>query len=58
MENKLELEYLYTVEDYITYIVKVTSNGFSGASNFCISKELLRDTVSDLSKMYKDLEGR
>ena len=34
----LDIEKLYDIDGYITFRIKVISNGFSGMSNFCIAK--------------------
>ena len=51
-------DYRYTVEGYVTFTITVKSGEFSGASNFCISESLLKDTISALSKMYNSLKGK
>ena len=51
-------EYLYTVEGYITFSIKVKVGDFAGASNFCISESFLKNTISDLSEMCKNLKGK
>jgi hypothetical protein len=56
-EKVLIFEYLYTVENYITFCIKVKSGKFSGASNFCISKDQIIVTVQKLSELYNKLTG-
>lgn len=51
------LEYLYTVEDYITLSIRVKSGGFSGESNFCISKERINLIIEKLREMHENLLG-
>ncbi|SHL04368.1 hypothetical protein [Desulforamulus aeronauticus] len=55
--KKLVIEYLYTVENYFTFNIKVKSGEFTGASNFCISKESIVSVVETLSKMHEQLSG-
>ena len=60
VSNNAELifEYLYTVEEYITFRVYVKSYGFSGASNFCIHTRTLherRDSMKNLSGLSAGL---
>lgn len=57
-DNKFYIEQVYAVEDYLTFNIKIKSGDFSGASNFCISKENLNLIFNTLSNMYKKLEGR
>lgn len=51
------LEYLYTVEDYITLSIRVKSGEFSGQSNFCISKERINLIIEKLREMQENLLG-
>lgn len=55
--KELIVEHLYTVEDYFTFNIKVKSGDFSGASNFCISKEAIFSIVKTLTEMHKELKG-
>ena len=55
--KKLNIEHLYTVEDYFTFNIKVKSEEFSGASNFCMSRESIVSIIENLSKMYEELKG-
>ena len=55
--NKLIFEHKYTVEDYITFSIAVKSGEFSGISNFCISRNVLKDAIMFLDEMYNNLEG-
>lgn len=55
--KELRIEHLYTVESYFTFNMKVKSGDFSGASNFCISKELILSTIEKLTEMHKELNG-
>ena len=50
-------EYLYTVEGYITFTIRVESGEFSGVSNFCISEGSLKDAISALGEIYNNLKG-
>jgi len=47
----------YTVENYITFNIKVISGEFSGASSFCLSENSLKETVMVLNDIYTNLEG-
>ena len=55
--KKLNIEYLYTVDDYITFNIKVKSQEFSGVSNFSMSKESVTSIIENLSIMYEKLKG-
>jgi len=50
-------EHNYTIEDYITFKVKVETERFSGGSSFCISSSVLEKAISKLNEMYNRLEG-
>ncbi len=56
-DKKLMIEHLYTVEDYFTLNIKVQSGEFTGASNFCISRENILLFIEELSKMHIQLTG-
>jgi hypothetical protein len=45
------------VEGYITFLIKIKSGEFSGASNFCISESALQNAITSLSEMYNNLTG-
>ncbi|MFD2701952.1 hypothetical protein ACFSVM_15920 [Paenibacillus shunpengii] len=51
------LEHLYTVDDYLTLSIRVKSGGFSGESNFCISKERINLIIEKLREMQRNLLG-
>ena len=55
--NQITLEALYAVEEYITFSVSVNSNGFSGNTNFCLSKASLHEAIRALTSMYDSLSG-
>jgi hypothetical protein len=55
--NEIIFEYLYTVDNYVTFNLKIKSGDFAGSSNFCISKEKIVSIVETLSNMNKDLTG-
>ena len=54
---KLDLEYLYTVERNITFIVKVLSGAFSGEHPFCLHKNDISDVILILNHMSKEMKG-
>lgn len=55
--NALEMHHVFTVDSYVTMLVKVKSGDFTGSTNFCISKESLTVTIETLSKLLNDLSG-
>lgn len=55
--SELTLEHLYTVEDYLTYNIKIKSGEFSGASNFCMSRDNVVMLIEELTKMHNELKG-
>ena len=55
--ESLVFEYLYTVEGYITFTVRVQSGEFSGASSLCMPKSSFQDAISSLNDMYNNLKG-
>lgn len=56
-EDRLVIEHLYTVEDYITFKLDVKSGPFTGSSHFCILKQKLHLVIEEMNNMYKDLKG-
>lgn len=56
-DKELIIAHLYTVEDYLTFRIKVTSGEFSGASNFCLSKEKVLSIIEMLTNMHEVLGG-
>ncbi len=56
-DKKLIIEPLYTVEDYLTFNIKIKSGEFSGTSSFCISKEKIIEFIDSLSEMIDKLTG-
>ena len=56
-EKELIIQYLYKVEDYFTFNIKIKSGEFSGSSNFCISKEKVISTIETLTEMYNTFAG-
>ena len=56
-DKELTIKYLYTVEDYFTFNIRVYSGEFSGVSNFCISKKMIYLIVERLTEMHKELKG-
>ncbi len=55
--KELAIEYLYTVENYFTFNIRVKSGEFSGSSSFCISKENIMSVIATLTKLYNELKG-
>jgi hypothetical protein len=51
------LEYLYTIQGYITFSITIKSGEFSGETNFCVSEDSLKDTTLILEKMHGMLKG-
>ncbi len=56
-DKELIVTYLYTVDNYFTFKIKIRSGEFEGASNFCISKEVLISIINCLHNMYNELVG-
>ena len=56
-EKSLSFEYLYTVEDYLTFKIIVRSGEYSGTSNFCISKDQRISAIRSFSDMHDKLVG-
>ena len=56
-EKKVSFENLYEVEGYYTFKVSVTSDDFSGASSFCISKESIENFLASLEILLATLKG-
>lgn len=55
--NEINLEYQYTVQGYVTFTVRVHSGEFSGASNFCVSKDGLQEAVAILGEICESMRG-
>ena len=53
----LDIEKLYDIDGYITFRIKVISNGFSGMSNFCIAKLDIDNIQKKLQSIAEKLEG-
>jgi len=53
----ITFKYQYTDDGYVLFSKKVISGKFSGASNFGVLDDSLREAVSCLSAMYNDLSG-
>jgi len=54
---ELHIEHLYTVEINATFSVFVKSYGFTGEYNFCMQKEQMMNTISNLKELYDSLFG-
>ncbi len=48
----------YVVQDYFTFTVSVVSGKYSGEDSFCSSKSIIKRFINDLTKMYKNMEGK
>jgi len=57
MTGDILIEHLYTVDNYLTFCVKVKSGLFAGASNFCIPRDKLLSLIEQFSIMQKELAG-
>lgn len=58
LDNKqLFIKCSYKTNNYLTFWIKVRSGEFSGASEFCISKEKLKEIIEILTKMHNKLKG-
>ena len=55
--NRLQLQYLYTVEDYSTFEISVQSGDFSGKSHVCLSGASIHQAIYALSTMDANLKG-
>jgi len=55
--KELIIEYLYNVEGYSTFTIKVKSGEFAGKSSFCLPKERIAAIIEQLSGMNNDLKG-
>ena len=57
-ESKFLLKKLFTVEEYITFMVKIMiGEDYSGAHSFCINKFNLKDIIDEFKKMNANLFG-
>lgn len=56
-DKELAIEHLYSVEDYFTFNIWVKSGSFSGASHFCLPKEVIKLSIEKLTKMNNELTG-
>ena len=55
--SNIKLEYLYTVQEYVTFHIYVQSGNFSGESNFCMPKKILTEAIVSLSNVHENLKG-
>lgn len=44
-DNIIKIDFLYNIEDYLTFLVFVKSNCFQGSYNFCISKNTIIELI-------------
>lgn len=56
-EKILSIEFLYTSDEYVNFILYAKSNSFEGASSFCVSKTMLSIAIKKLWDMHKNLDG-
>ena len=54
---KMNLHFLYTVEEHLTFTVSVFSDGFFGTCSFCLSKDHIRSVIDTLKCMEAHNEG-
>ncbi len=55
--SKISMEALYCIGGYITYEVLISTGGFSGICNFCISGDTLQEYIARINYMLKTLSG-
>ena len=55
--NELVITYLYDVDNYFTFNIKIKSGEFSGISNFCIFNKDIIVYIKLLSTMSNELKG-
>ena len=55
--SSIHFEPAYTVDRYITFSVRVVSDGFSGVTNFCLLDNTLQYTIETLMQCCSSLSG-
>lgn len=56
-KSKFSMEELYFIGGYITYETKVSTNGFSGVCNFCVSESDVKNIIGAIDLMLETLNG-
>ncbi len=56
--NQFKIMYLYTVDDYITFSLRVIWNAFSGESTLCMSRCYIEGKIQELKNLYNKLNGK
>lgn len=55
--NVISIQSLYCIGGYVTYEVSISTNGFSGICNFCVSEDNVEDDTKVIDNMIKSLSG-
>ena len=55
--SMISVQSLYCIGGYVTYEVAISTDGFSGRCNFCISEDNVKDYVEVINNMIKSLSG-
>lgn len=55
--SMISVQSLYCMGGYVTYEVVISTGGFSGRCNFCISEDNVKDYVEAIDNMINSLSG-
>lgn len=55
--SMISVQSLYCMGGYVTYEVVISTAGFSGRCNFCISEDNVKDYVETIDNMINSISG-
>ena len=55
--DSISIQSLYCIGGYVTFEVSISTNGFSGICNFCISEDDVEDYTEVMANMIDSLSG-
>ena len=54
---KISIDSIFSIDEYVNFILKIKSYKFYGEHNFCISKTNLANAIKQLQELYNCMEG-
>ena len=55
--SMISIQALYCIGGYVTYEVSISTGGFAGICNFCISEDKVEDYILVIDNMINSLSG-
>lgn len=55
--SKILIKFMYKVDRYFTYEIFISTSGYSGKCNFCISDDKLNKYIKGINELMEDLSG-